>query len=142
MADRKVWGKKLGCSILTAHVSNISRLCARAHHICNTIYRYPFTVYFLFDERRPNMHNLCTSAQPFVYLLCFHAYQSCHAYRTDFHILLESSAFILQAVIKNADMAEDMQQDAIDCATQVGMTDVPSLEIGLKAVETVDSQMW
>ena len=23
-----------------------------------------------------------------------------------------------QAVIKNADMAEDMQQDAIDCATQ------------------------
>eukprot|EP00438_Fugacium_kawagutii_P005839 Skav231069 [mRNA] locus=scaffold524:158061:159547:+ [translate_table: standard] len=24
----------------------------------------------------------------------------------------------LQAVIKNADMAEDMQQDAIDCATQ------------------------
>ena len=88
------------------------------------------------------MHNLCTSAQPFVYLLCFHAYQSCQAYRTDFHILLESSAFILQAVIKNADMAEDMQQDAIDCATQVGMTDVPSLEIGLKAVETVDSQMW
>ena len=59
-----------------------------------------------------------------------------HAYRTYFHILLESSAFILQAVIKNADMAEDMQQDAIDCATQVGMTDVPSLEIGLKAVES------
>ena len=24
----------------------------------------------------------------------------------------------LEAVIKNADMAEDMQQDAIDCATQ------------------------
>lgn len=26
--------------------------------------------------------------------------------------------FQRQAVIKNADMAEDMQQDAIDCATQ------------------------
>lgn len=24
-----------------------------------------------------------------------------------------------KAVIKNADMAEDMQQDAVDCATQV-----------------------
>ena len=29
-----------------------------------------------------------------------------------------STALPWQAVIKNADMAEDMQQDAIDCATQ------------------------
>ncbi len=27
-----------------------------------------------------------------------------------------------KAVIKNADMAEDMQQDAVDCATQVSET--------------------
>ena len=27
-----------------------------------------------------------------------------------------------KAVIKNADMAEDMQQDAVDCATQVNVT--------------------
>ena len=26
-----------------------------------------------------------------------------------------------KAVIKNADMSEDMQQDAIDCATQVSL---------------------
>ena len=29
-----------------------------------------------------------------------------------------------KAVIKNADMAEDMQQDAVDCATQVCTTKV------------------
>ncbi len=27
-----------------------------------------------------------------------------------------------KAVIKNADMSEEMQQDAIDCATQVGQS--------------------
>ena len=32
--------------------------------------------------------------------------------------LRRSNNSCLQAVIKNADMAEDMQQDAIDCATQ------------------------
>jgi hypothetical protein len=30
-----------------------------------------------------------------------------------------------KAVVKNADMAEDMQQDAVDCATQVST--VPSV---------------
>ena len=45
-----------------------------------------------------------------------------------------------QAVIKNADMAEDMQQDAIDCATQVG-TDVSSLEIGRRRCVDVVKQI-
>ena len=49
-----------------------------------------------------------------------------HGYITNMSILRSSSHLDLsrfehgQAVIKNADMAEDMQQDAIDCATQVG----------------------
>ena len=30
-----------------------------------------------------------------------------------------------KAVIKNADMAEDMQQDAVDCATQVRKATIP-----------------
>lgn len=33
----------------------------------------------------------------------------------------------IQAVIKNADMAEDMQQDAIDCATQALEKRLPQL---------------
>lgn len=38
-----------------------------------------------------------------------------------------------KAVIKNADMSEEMQQDAIDCATQVGSS-VVSIELRVNGV--------
>ena len=35
-----------------------------------------------------------------------------------------------KAVIKNADMAEDMQQDAVECATQVKYCTIALLAVG------------
>ena len=38
-----------------------------------------------------------------------------------------------KAVIKNADMSEEMQQDAIDCATQVGLCERSSIVVASEA---------
>ena len=45
-----------------------------------------------------------------------------------------------KAVIKNADMSEDMQQDAIDCATQVTTQCTSCSSDDLSAVRTARSQ--